>query len=257
MNGLHTFVINLDRSPERLEQIGRSLDALALPWTRVPAVDGRLLPEAERRAALDEHAYRRQHGMSPVPGELGCYLSHVGAMRRFLGSDAALALILEDDVRPRAALPRVLQALQDCAAHWDMVKISGVHSGTPIRVRPLVDDHWLAVMLTKCTGSSAYLINREAARAYLDRLLPMTLPYDHVFDQGWRFGLRVRMVTPWPAHHDDQVPTTIDSTAAGTARTSRKFHWSRRLPTHWSRARNELRRVRYALGEVWRERLAR
>ena len=43
----------------------------------------------EQHAALDEPAYRRKHGMSPVLGELGCYLSHVAVMRAFLASDAA------------------------------------------------------------------------------------------------------------------------------------------------------------------------
>jgi hypothetical protein len=40
-------------------------------------------------------------------------------------------------------------------------------------------------------------------------LLPMSLPYDHVFDQGWRFGLKVRLVTPTPCGHDEEIATTI------------------------------------------------
>lgn len=35
-----------------------------------------------------------------------------------------------------------------------------------------------------------------AALAYRADLLPMHLPYDHVFDQGWRFGLKVRYCRP-------------------------------------------------------------
>ena len=104
-------------------------------------------------------------------------------------------------------------------------------------------------MLSRCTGSSAYIVNRHAARKYVDGLLPMSLPYDHVFDQGWTFGLKVRLATPSPCIHDEQIATTIT-----TAGASRKFAWHRRLSAHRYRLGNEMRRVRYALGELARER---
>jgi len=120
MDGLRTWVINLDRAPDRLARISAQLQRLGLGYTRLPAVDARTLTPAQR-AALDEPGYRRKHGMTPVPGELGCYLSHVEAMRLFLDSDAACALILEDDVLLHDSLPAVLNGLLQHAARWDMV----------------------------------------------------------------------------------------------------------------------------------------
>ena len=148
----------------------------------------------------------------------------------------------------QAALRPVLQGLLAHAGRWDMVKLSAVHSGTPQPYLQLAPGHQLAVMLSRCTGSSAYLINRRAAQAYVAGLLPMSLPYDHVFDQGWTFGLKVRMVTPTPCIHDEDIATTI--AASGP----RKFAWWRRLPAHAYRLGNELRRVRYGLAETLRER---
>lgn len=244
---LHTWVINLDRAPDRLERIRGRLERLALPWTRLPAVDARALTPAQQ-AALDEPAYRRKHGKVPAPGELGCYLSHVEAIRRFLASDSEFALVLEDDVLLHDALPAVLRGLVTHAARWDVAKLSAVHSGTPVPYLEVAPGHHLAVMLTRCTGASAYLVNRRAAEAYVAGLLPMSLPYDHVFDQGWRFGFRFRLVTPTPCGHDDQVPSTI------AAPDDRKFHWTRRLPAYAYRLGNEARRVAYGLQHAWRER---
>lgn len=68
MEGLAIWVINLDRATDRLERIDRQLSALALPFTRLSAVDARQLTAAQR-AAFDEVAYRRKHGMAPVAGE--------------------------------------------------------------------------------------------------------------------------------------------------------------------------------------------
>ncbi len=251
---MSTWVINLDRAPERLARIRAQLEHLGLPFTRLPAVDARALTP-QQQAALDEPGYRRRHGMSPVLGELGCYLSHVEVMRAFLASDAAFALVLEDDVLLRDSLPAVLQGLVQHPTRWDAVKLSAVHSGTPLPYLQVAPGHQLAVMLSKCTGSSAYLMNRRAAQAWLREpggLLPMQLPYDHVFDQGWRFGLKFRLVTPTPCGHDEDIASTITA-PPGVAR---KFHWTRRLPAYLYRAGKELRRVAYGLREAWRERRA-
>ncbi|MFM7506236.1 MAG: glycosyltransferase family 25 protein [Rubrivivax sp.] len=248
-------MINLDRAPDRLARVCEQLERLRLPWQRLPAVDARALTPAQR-ALLDEPAFHHRHGMTPLPGELGCYLSHVEVMRRFLASDAEAALVLDDDVRLQDSLPAVLAALMRCPGRWDVVKLSAVHSGTPVAVADLGGGHALAVMLSKCTGSSAYLMNRRAAQAYLrprGGLLPMQLPYDHAFDRAWRFGLKQRLVMPTPCGHDDQVASTIGAPANMP---SRKFRGLRRWPTHLWRLGNELRRVAYGLGQLAREKLS-
>ena len=252
MDGLATWVINLDRATDRLARINRQLVALGIPYTRLAAVDAKTLSPAQR-AEFDEPAYRRKHGMAPVPGEIGCYLSHVEVVRAFVASEARFALVFEDDALLHDSLPAVLRALIAHPGRWDMVKLSAVHSGTPVPVLDLVAGHQLAVMLSRCTGASAYLINRRAADAYLRSaggLLPMQLPYDHVFDRGWDLGLKVRLVTPTPCTHDAQIATTIEM-----PRASRKFHWTRRLPAFGWRLGSEMQRVTYGLKHAVLERL--
>lgn len=243
MDKLHTWVINLDRAPQRLARIGAQLDALGVEWTRFSAVEGKWVPAGEQAALLDRAGFERLHGMTPSLGELGCYLSHVRLMQAFLASPHEFALILEDDVKPTAALPEVLQRLMAAAGRWDMVKLSAIHSGSPIGVLDVGQGHQLGVMFSRCTGSSAYVINRAAAQRYVDRLLPMQLPYDHAYDRGWVYGLKVRRVFPEVCVHDDQVESTI-----GTPGPSRKFHWSRRWSTYAHRLQTEL--SRFAHGAV-------
>jgi glycosyl transferase family 25 len=251
MYSVLTLVINLERSKERLQQIGHDLDLQKVKWERLPAVDGRSLQPAQVAAAMDVSKFCRQHGMTPLPGELGCYLSHVAAFKRLLASPCSFGLILEDDVRPDAALARVVEELtSEAADRWDMVKLSSVHSGTPVPVRPLGESHQLAVMLSRCTGSSAYLINRRAAQRYLDGLLPMSLPYDHEYDKAWKYGIKVRRVMPDVAHHNSEVASTI---AVDDGKPSRKFHWTKRWSTYRYRLGNELQRLVHGLKEVMRE----
>ena len=245
MASLHTWVINLDRAPERLARIGTRLDALGVPWTRFPAVEGKLLGAAEQAARLDQAGFERRHGMTPSLGELGCYLSHVRLMQAFLATEHGFALILEDDVKPTAALPEVLRSLMAASGRWDMVKLSAIHSGTPVGVLDVGQGHQLGVMFSRCTGSSAYVINRTAAQRYVQQLLPMQLPYDHAYDRGWVYGLKVRRVFPEVCVHDDQVVSTI-----GNPGPSRKFPWHRRLPTYIHRLRTEWARLRYGVAQL-------
>ena len=250
MDRLQTWVINLDRAPERLGRITAQLGRLGLGFERVAAVDARAMSPAQE-ALLDRPAYRRKHGMEPLLGELGCYLSHVEVMRRMLASKAEFGLVLEDDVLLTERLPAALRGLMAHAGRWDMVKLSAVHSGTPQKVLEVAPGQHLAVMLSRCTGSSAYLINRRAAQAYLDGLLPMSLPYDHVFDQGWTFGLKVRLLTPTPCVHDEDAASMI---SAPSQAPSRKFPWRQRFPTYGWRLRNEWRRLMYGLKSLRLER---
>ncbi|NBU48779.1 MAG: glycosyltransferase family 25 protein [Betaproteobacteria bacterium] len=242
---LHTWVINLDRAPQRLERIGAQLDALGVAWTRFPAVEGKGVPASEQAALLDRSGFERRHGMTPSLGELGCYLSHVRLMQAFLDTAHEFALILEDDAQPTAALPEVLRGLMAARGRWDMVKLSAIHSGSPIGVMALGPGHQLGVMFSRCTGSSAYVINRAAAQRYVQRLLPMQLPYDHAYDRGWVYGLKVRRVFPEVCVHDDQVESTI-----GNPGPSRKFVWNRRLPTYAHRLGTELQRFGYGVAQL-------
>lgn len=252
MESVLTLVINLERSTERLRRIGTTLDLQGIRWERLPAVDGRALDQATVARSLDVYSFGRQHGMTPLPGELGCYLSHVEAFKRLMASPFEFGLILEDDVVPQPALAQVVRTLVGMSERWDMVKLSAVHSGTPFRTASLGGPHHLAVMLSRCTGSSAYLVNRRAAQAYLAGLLPMSLPYDHEYDKGWKYGLKVRRVVPEVALHDAGVASTISQAAATP---SRKFRWFRRLSTHRYRLANELRRLSHGLLQVCKEKL--
>jgi glycosyl transferase family 25 len=266
MTSTLVLVINLDRDTGRLAKIAAQLDAIGLPWTRIPAVHGARLSPEERARLVDVQGYGRRHGMTPNAGEIGCYLSHLAAARALLDSPATQALVLEDDVGLTPDVPAILDALAAQPERWDMVKLSAVHRGTPQPVARLGERHHLTVMLSQCTGSSAYVLNRHAAQVYLDRLLPIRLPIDHAYDRAWALGIKVRRVDPLVALHDSLIESTISAVAldgspaaTGPASTppSRVYPWHRRFPTYGWRLANELRRVTHGLASVWRERRAR
>ena len=103
------YVINLHKRAERandfLQFFYRSdLPDLGLQLDVVPGVDGTkidvrsLVTSRAWAQILDtEHAGRRLQHSHLTRGAVGCYMSHLAALERFLATDKQYALIFEDD----------------------------------------------------------------------------------------------------------------------------------------------------------------
>ena len=91
-------VINLDGSDDRLAAARAQLEAQGLAFTRSPAFDGRGLP-MEDLPRYSAFRARLWFGRPLTGGEVGCFLSHRACAERFLATDAAVGLVLEDDLR--------------------------------------------------------------------------------------------------------------------------------------------------------------
>ena len=110
---MKAYLINLDRSPERLAEADAQLRAAAIPYERIPAVDGRALGWAALRRRVSRFRFFLVHGRFPNLGEVACSLSHLEACRRLLVSGEPAALIFEDDVLlDPAAFRRALDLLR-------------------------------------------------------------------------------------------------------------------------------------------------
>lgn len=254
MHGRWTcFVINLDRSPERLSRIAASLGRLAIPFQRFAGIEGRDIdPDASPDFCRAE--YERRHGKKPMPCEIGCFLSHLGVMRAFLQTSARFCLVLEDDAIPGDDLPDVLEGLGQAEEEWNIALLYGNYPGLAQPLRRLSARHELVGYLARQTGAVAYAIDRKAAAAYLNHLLPMSMPLDVDFDRVWDFRIKFRGVAPFPVKTGG-FPSDIGRIGA-------KFPWHGRLQTYAARSLNELCRYRhYAFSDpiwlsAWRYRLS-
>jgi glycosyl transferase, family 25 len=208
---LAVYLINMDRATQRLAAMQSNLAAAGLHAERVPAVDGSTLsfPIAE----FSERSYRLLHGRRTSPAEVGCYLSHVNCVRRFLDSDADLALILEDDVSFHDGFLDSLDRAATLTDEWDLLRLTTVNSGRKFAVRDLGNQHALAICLSREKGAGAYVINRRAAQWICTQLMPMRLAYDIAFDLEYLAGLKAAFVEPLIAsqasEHETQIQHTI------------------------------------------------
>lgn len=197
------YVINLDRSIDRLNRISRHLAEAGLSFKRLPAIDGSTVPDCETRTK----AFRRCHGKEVLPAEVGCYLSHVKAALTMLDAGDEYAVIMEDDCVVAPSFARHVAALvRHDLLGLDMVRLQGRRSGLSIPIGRAEGTSVYSV-LTRVSGSTCYIINRKAARAYVKELLPMCVPFDHAFDRQAHLGIKVGDVLPYPATYSGEGST--------------------------------------------------
>src|SRR5262245_32219023 len=119
-----SYLINLDRSPDRLRSAATQLDRTGLRWQRIRAVDGQELGDAIA-SCCDAQAFARNVGRSVSASEIALCLSHIKAMQTFLEGPAGFALIFEDDLEidDIATFKSVVDALTNRFDLWDLVKL--------------------------------------------------------------------------------------------------------------------------------------
>ena len=217
-----TYVLNLDRSVDRWQAISDRLSALNIPFVRVPAVDGRTLRLADH---VDDAACRRYMGRSMHQGELGCTLGHRLALQRFLASQDAFAVVLEDDALP---LPG-LEALAGVVAFLHTAPaVSALNLG-PSDYKYTSPIHTTGASTILCAHRFAMMANavlwtRAGAARVLADQAKISLPWDTYLREvftGDNTGLSLRP----PAYGTTGSPSDIEAAANGERSQQRRSPW--------------------------------
>lgn len=182
------YVINMDRSTDRLQRISTQLAREGLEFIRIPGVDmaGRD-PGAE--GLYSPRKAQRVFGRDLTSGEVGCYLGHLAALRAVVAGNADRALVLEDDAEIPAGFAEDLANLTAALDHPEIPYWECVNLGKVIKEKyriPLVDFavHGGAVVqlhrtLVMTDLSHALIWTKAGAKALLDARSVPVMPWDH------------------------------------------------------------------------------
>ncbi|HOB03181.1 MAG TPA: glycosyltransferase family 25 protein [Casimicrobium huifangae] len=208
--GVACYLINLDRSPQRLAAMQARLAELGIAHARIAAVDGAQLTDEEFLRHTVENRYYK-----PIRrGEVGCYLSHLKVLQAFLASDAHYALILEDDCLFDANFNASLQAAialrddaRDPLLQWDVLKLNRKRRRwvvlAPLAVAHQLVEYGLSVPIT----TAAAVWTRAAAERFLRAHRGATRPIDCDLQHPWEFGLNILALQPPPVTQGDVAST--------------------------------------------------
>ncbi|CAD0301269.1 MULTISPECIES: glycosyltransferase family 25 protein [Xanthomonas] len=177
---IKSYLINMQRSSDRLQAMSARFQALGMPFERIPAFDGATLtPEQIADFVRERPLEGSGDGFSTGPrkwtaSNIGCFLSHQAAWRIAADSDDAYTAIFEDDMHLSDALPALLRSTEWLPAGNSIVRLEPSYNrikldskvadigGRQLRlVRPSTYQHCWPV----CAG--ALIISRDAARLLL------------------------------------------------------------------------------------------
>lgn len=199
------FLINLDRSPERLAHMRKQAEELKITLRRVPGVDGSAnLPEWLRQGAFDSEA-----GLSS--GEIGCYASHLSVCRQIREQSLDAAIVLEDDVTlaPDFEVAST-SAIQSAPSGWDIIHFSTHFKRPAFPIAPLGNGRALVRYARMPSNSAAYAISSAGASKLL-AAERRGRPYDLEFRYAWLRGLEVYGVYPPLACQHNASDSTIEA----------------------------------------------
>lgn len=205
---MKTFLINLDKNPERLAFMDGQLRRLGIAYERISAVYGAALTKEEKHHSCRFFRSRIAKGAPLSDGEIGCALTHCGIYRRMILDNIPAALVLEDDIHLADVFPTVVA---EAAASVNEVRKQVVifsDYGVPTANRP---DHGIVPTISaRCTD--AYLITLPAARCVLKANTPVVTVADAWDRWSRRYGIELYRAFPTTVRQENErFGTDIDT----------------------------------------------
>jgi glycosyl transferase family 25 len=167
---MKTLIVNLQTDVARRKHMTELLKRIPLlDFQFIDAVDGRIMPDEERKRSFDVEKSVKIYGRPLNAGEQGCTLSHQKCYKMLIESEWDKVLILEDDADFNAN-ENSIDALREA---WD-----SVGTDKP-EILLLSGDYWYTSVLEKTDHGKlvsvfdgglthSYIINRPAAETLLD-----------------------------------------------------------------------------------------
>ncbi|MDR2430222.1 MAG: glycosyltransferase family 25 protein [Puniceicoccales bacterium] len=195
---LGLLLINLDRHPERLEHMRRQLDATALPWERIPAVDGNKGGGEGYSPELNQRHFHRELS----PGERACFASHRKAWQHLLYQGWDGAIILEDDIELAPDFATLAHSLATTQHHWEALKLMGFNRNRILSRTPLdATGRWeIGDYLKAPSATCAQVITATAATRLLKTTKHFGVPVDTAMQYHWRTNVIFQAILPYPVH---------------------------------------------------------
>lgn len=155
------YLINLDRSPQRLEHMTAAFGRIGIDFVRVPATDGRLLSAGE----VKEIAAPKSDEMPWTLQEVGVAISQRRCWQMIAEGDDEYGAVFEDDLFFSDDAAEYLSHYDWLPVGVDVLKLETVGTKVSVslfgaaagsrRVHRLHSNHW---------GAGAYILSRRLAR---------------------------------------------------------------------------------------------
>ncbi|WP_052691765.1 glycosyltransferase family 25 protein [Teredinibacter purpureus] len=192
-----TFLINLDKSEDRLRLCTKALNDINVKFERISAVYGGDLTEQEiaHFGTTEKHSYHKTLNA----GEIGCYLSHRKAWELIVDRQLDFALILEDDFHPENAdMTEVIDLLGAIKTPWHYIKLAGRKKRLDAIFSASVGDMKYNLLRKVPTLTCAQAVSLDGARRLLESTQRFSRPIDVDLQYWWEKNIWIHNLLPYP-----------------------------------------------------------
>lgn len=172
------YVINLDRSSDRLARLKTIFSRLNLTLTRVKAIDAR---------KLDDKTYEAVNAINLWPdkltrGEVACFLSHKTALAQIAAGADPFGVVFEDDVELAECAGNFLKNSDWVPSDADIVKLETFFKKVWLGPKQATSTpgFMLEEMKSSHIMAAGYLISKQAAARFIDKMERKSAPFDHL-----------------------------------------------------------------------------
>lgn len=166
--------------------------------------DGRKnIPPLQDEESINSKEMRLRHNRDLHGSEIGCYLSHLRAIREAYNSGADRLCVFEDDVQLENGFQQVYSKVTTLSDEVEFVRFMGLKVRKRKVVQPLHEDYMLVRPERGLTGTQGYMINRRGMEKVLKAGSALYEPIDKFFDHFWEYGLRAYAVEPHVIYEND------------------------------------------------------
>lgn len=206
-----TFVINLDKSVDRLEGSQSTLDALDIEFERVSAIYGGDLTQSEIDHVYSSSSSRAYYKDLNV-GEVGCYLSHRLCWKLIVERELDYAFILEDDfIYQGDVFKSIIDVVDNMDTDWHYIKLAGQPKPADI----IDSQHAGAFSLCRFrkvpARTCAQVVSLEGAKRLLAASETFSRPVDIDIQYWWEKGIQVHGILPPPFRSNSAIMSEIQA----------------------------------------------
>lgn len=205
------FLINLERSPQRLANSVMQFNKHELSFTKINAIDGATLSQAQINKHYCETLNKKNYHYPLSRGQIGCYLSHRKAWQAIVDQKLDYALIFEDDFSLTSDIHAAINRINNLEMQWQLIKLCA-YKGRKRRIayqKTLDDGYSLVVHKKLMSGCCATAISYQGAKQLLAATEKFGRPIDCDLQHIWETGVCGYSLMPFPVIQSTEQESDI------------------------------------------------
>lgn len=219
------FLINLDKSSDRLVRCQEFFEQFGVEFERVPAVYGKDLSDKEIAEFYDSDKNKQGYKKELGVGELGCYLSHVRCWQKIVEEQLDYALILEDDFKLTESFndfENIFSKLID----WDYIRIAYATRSSAVRECTKISEKYDLVYYKKVPiNTLAQAVSNSGAKKLIANSQRIFRPIDVDIKHYWEKDINVMGINPPLINAHNDFSSEIDKISGSANRKGNTKVW--------------------------------